>query len=177
LGDLLLRFWCQNERQARGITAGPNHPCGVIGHAAGVQEGKFSARQIGLAAVRIQEPWLTITRERQLQGHRVHREIPALEISLQGATFHHRVFAWSWVMLSPGPCKIEQHAIERELSCAVCTMHTHILDPLVSVVPLQRCRQLGGRALQDQIQIRQVSPWIAVLIMQQGITDSTTHKG
>ncbi len=80
-------------------------------------------------------------------------------------------------MLSPRPSEIEQHTIERQLSGAVGIVDANILHPLISVVPLQRCRQLGGRALQDQIQIRKVSPWIAVLIMQQGITDSTTHKG
>ena len=174
--DLLLRFWCQIERQARGITAGPYHSRGVIGHAGAVQEGKFTARQMVLAAVRIQEQWLTIAGERQFQGHRIHRDIPTLQISLQRAALHHRVFARSWVMLLPRPSEIEQDAIEGQLSGAVGIVDTNILHPLVSVVPLQRCRQIGGRAFQYQIQIRQVSPWIAVLIMQQGITDSTAHK-
>ena len=60
-GDLLLRFRFQNERQASRITASPNHPCGVIGHAGWVQEGQFTARKMTLATVRVQEPWLPIT--------------------------------------------------------------------------------------------------------------------
>ena len=79
-------------------------------------------------------------------------------------------------MLLPRPCKIEQYAIERQLSGAVGIVNANVLHPLISIVLLQSRRQLGCRALQDEIQIRQVSPWIAVLIMQQAISDSTTHK-
>ena len=79
-------------------------------------------------------------------------------------------------MLLPRPSEIEQHAIERKLSCAVVTMNTHLLNPLASVVLLQSRHQGRGRPLDHHIQIRQISPWIAVLVMQQGITHSTTHE-
>ena len=80
-------------------------------------------------------------------------------------------------MLLPRPSEIEQHAIEGQLSCPVSSMNTQLLDPLVSVVPLKSRRQLRGRPLQDQIKIREMSPRITLPIVQQGISDSSTHEG
>jgi hypothetical protein len=62
--DLLLSLCCQDKRQARDITAGTHHARGVIGHAAGVQEGKFTALKMALAAVLVQEQGLTMARQR-----------------------------------------------------------------------------------------------------------------
>ena len=78
-------------------------------------------------------------------------------------------------MLLPRPCKIEQDAIERQLSRAIGTVDANLFDPLVSVVPLKSHRQLRGRPLQYQIKIREMSPRITLLIVQQGISDSSAH--
>jgi hypothetical protein len=80
-------------------------------------------------------------------------------------------------MLLPRRSEIDQHAIEGQLRCAVGSMHTNLLDPLISVVLHKSRRKLRGRPLDHQIQIRQRSPWISVLIVQQGITHSAAHEG
>ena len=56
-------------------------------------------------------------------------------------------------------------------------MNTQLLNPLISEVPLKSRCQLRGRPLQYQIKIREMSPRITLLIVQQGISDNSAHEG
>ena len=113
----------------------------------------------------------------QIERHGIDREIPASEVSIEGAGSHDGILGWRGVMLLSRCSQIKRNPIQLKCHRSECTMLLDTADAFRAHLSDQFRHQSSGITLDHPVQIRDTRPRAAATLMQQLITDNAADQG
>ena len=108
----------------------------------------------------------TLRLQGQIERQGIHREIAASQIQLEVPWLHHRVEAWSGIVLLPCRRQIQQHPIQQQLHRSIGPMHPQFGHPLGTTTLPQGLTQSLRWSLHHQVEIVRTPPRVAKGVMQ-----------
>jgi hypothetical protein len=113
----------------------------------------------------------------QIERHGIDREIPASEVSIEGAGSHDGILGWRGVVLLSRCSQIKRNPIQLKCHRSECTMLLDTADAFRAHLSDQFRHQSSGITLDHPVQIRDTRPRAAATLMQQLITDNAADQG
>ena len=113
----------------------------------------------------------------QIEGHGIDREIPASEVSLDGAGSHNGILGWRGVVLLSRCGQIKRNPIQLKCHRPESTMLLNTADAFRAHLSDQFRQKGNCITLDHPVQVGDTRPRAAATLMQQLITDNAADQG